>query len=201
MGYEKGTKSEKSSPTIEDGNERSYANVLKYSIKKEESKKYDSFQNERRTNKMPRRPVTNINIQLFLGNCYVCNNFGHKAFDCRMNQKYNQKSPYKEDNSSDPPKGKSHNSFAPLQRYDKECYKCGNLGHIARNYTPLTSIEKGSTTRDKEKIKAWKIIEYGKEKCSIALCATKMRNLWHMDSGCSKHMIGDPSKFVNLKRD
>ena len=67
-----------------------------------------------------------------------------------MNQKHNKKSPYKEDNSSDPPKGRSQNSFAPLQMYDKECYKCGNLGHIARNYKPLTPIEKGVITRDKE---------------------------------------------------
>ena len=116
--------------------------ILKDPVEKGDSKKFDCFQNERRTNKIPRRPVTNINLQVFLGNCYVCNNFGHKAFDCWMNQKHNQKYPYKEDNSSDPPKGKSHNSFAPLQRYGKDYYKSGNLGHIARNGKPLTPIEK-----------------------------------------------------------
>ena len=33
----------------------------------------------------------------------------------------------------------------------------------------------------------------------IALCATEKQNLRHLDSGCSKHMIGDPNKFITLK--
>ena len=80
MGHEKGMKSEQSSPTIQDGNKKRYADVLKDSVEKGDSKKSNSFQNERRTNKIPRRPVTNINLQVFLGNCYVCNNFGPKAY-------------------------------------------------------------------------------------------------------------------------
>ena len=36
--------------------------------------------------------------------------------------------------------------------------------------------------------------------CSLALCATEKQNLWHVDSGCSKHMTGDPNKFISLKR-
>ena len=37
------------------------------------------------------------------------------------------------------------------------------------------------------------------ESSMIALCATKSQNLWHLDSGCSKHMTGDSSKFITLK--
>ena len=33
----------------------------------------------------------------------------------------------------------------------------------------------------------------------ISLCATEKQNLWHLDSGCSKHMTGDPNKFIKLK--
>ena len=33
----------------------------------------------------------------------------------------------------------------------------------------------------------------------ISLCATESQNLWHLDSGCSKHMTGDPIKFITLK--
>ena len=35
----------------------------------------------------------------------------------------------------------------------------------------------------------------------IALCTTEKQNLWHLDSGCSKHMTGDPNKFIKLKDD
>ena len=64
----------------------------------------------------------------------------------------------------------------------------------------MNPIEKGAKTRD-EKGEAWKRIEYVKEKCSISLCAIEKKNLWHVDSVCSKHMTGDPSKFIGLKRD
>ena len=37
------------------------------------------------------------------------------------------------------------------------------------------------------------------ESSMITLCATESQNLWHLDSGCSKHMTGDPSKFITLK--
>ena len=35
----------------------------------------------------------------------------------------------------------------------------------------------------------------------IALSVTKKQNLWHIKSGCSKHMIGDPNKFISLRKD
>ena len=40
-----------------------------------------------------------------------------------------------------------------------------------------------------------------KESSMISLCATKKQNLWHLDSGCSKNMIGGPKKFIKLKDD
>ena len=38
-----------------------------------------------------------------------------------------------------------------------------------------------------------------KETSMISLCATESKKLWHSDSGCSKHMISDPIKFITLK--
>ena len=49
-----------------------------------------------------------------------------------------------------------------------------------------------------EERKVWK--KKDDVECSIALCATEKQNLWHVDNGCSKHMIGDPNKFISLKR-
>ena len=55
-----------------------------------------------------------------------------------------------------------------------------------------------SKSQGKEERIAWK--KKDDVECSLALCATEKQNLWHMDSGCSKHMIGDPTKFLSLKR-
>ena len=38
-----------------------------------------------------------------------------------------------------------------------------------------------------------------KESSLISLCAMKSQNLWNLDNGCSKHMTGDPKKFITLK--
>ena len=54
------------------------------------------------------------------------------------------------------------------------------------------------TSKFQDKGIAWK--RKGDVECSLPLCATEKQNLWHMDSGCSKHMTGDPTKFLSLKR-
>ena len=36
--------------------------------------------------------------------------------------------------------------------------------------------------------------------CSLSLCATEKQNIWHVDSGFSKDMRGDPNKFMSLKK-
>ena len=54
--------------------------------------------------------------------------------------------------------------------------------------------------QDKKQKIYWKKHEE-KESSMISLCATEKQNLWHLDSGCSKHMIGDPNKFIKLRKD
>ena len=49
---------------------------------------------------------------------------------------------YKKNSSSNKPKVRNHNFFLPLQRYDIECYKCNNHGHIERDCNLMTSTEK-----------------------------------------------------------
>ena len=123
---------------------------------------------------------------IFFGHCYSCNNFGHKALNCRA---YGKLRAYKKNASSNKPKGRNHNFFAPLQRYDIECYKCNNHGHIARYCKLMTPTKKAATKefQDKKQRKDWKK-KKEEEKSMIALCATKKQNIWHIHSGCSKHM-------------
>ena len=40
-----------------------------------------------------------------------------------------------------------------------------------------------------------------KEISMISLCTTEKQYICHMDSGCSKHMTGDPTKFKKLRKD
>jgi hypothetical protein len=77
--------------------------------------------------------------------CYSCNNFGHKAINCRAYAKgrnnwnrsryanpmnhYEGNYPIKSCETFD----KSYYKFGALG-YEIECYKCNNFGHIARNY-------------------------------------------------------------------
>ena len=44
-----------------------------------------------------------------------------------------QTSFYKKSGTRSNPEGRNYNSFSHLHSYSIECYKCGNLGHIARN--------------------------------------------------------------------
>ena len=59
-------------------------------------------------------------------------------------------------------------------------------------------MDDASKSKNKEESIAWK--KKDDVECSLALCASEKQNLWHMDSRCSKHMTGDPTKFLSLKR-
>ena len=85
---------------------------------------------------VPKRP--NRYQQIFLGHCYSCNNFGHKALNCRSYGKLHE---YKKKSSSNKPKG-NHNLFTLLQKYDIECYKCNNHGHIKIDCKLMTPTRK-----------------------------------------------------------
>ena len=71
---------------------------------------------------------------------------------------------------------------------------------MARNcklMTPTKNIV-ASKFQDKNQKKDWKKKEENK-RSMISLCAREKQDLWHIDSGFSKHMTGDPTKFIKLK--
>jgi hypothetical protein len=47
-----------------------------------------------------------------------------------------------------------------------------------------------------ENVKVWKKKE--SDKCGLVLSAQRKMNPWYIDSGCSKHMMGDKGKFLSL---
>ena len=113
--------------TNQGGNTKIYAEALKSPVKKEESKKASlSSQEKNKNNISPKIP--NRYLQIFLGYCYSCNNFVHKALNSRTKRK---ESKYKKKPLSIKTKG-NKNMFSLLQQYGIECYKCNNHGHMER---------------------------------------------------------------------
>ena len=177
------------------GGKKSYAEILKTLEKREVNKKAGLISQDKNKNNISPK-IPNRYLQIFLGYCYSCNNFGHTALNCRTKRK---ESEYKKMPSSIKTKG-NKNMFSLLQQYDIECYNCNNHGHMARdcklkNPTRNSNATQSPSTKQK---KYWREKEEH-ESSMIALCATKNQNLWHLDSGCLKHMTGDSSKFITLK--
>ena len=81
---------------------------------------------------------------------------------------------YKKNSPSDKPKERNHNRFTLLQRYDLECYKCNNHGHMARDCKLMTPTRETISlkSQDTKQKKYWSKGEE-KESSMIALCATK----------------------------
>jgi hypothetical protein len=73
---------------------------------------------------------------IFFGLCYACNNFGHKAVNCRANNRNNN---YFEIHTQrgysrrpSETQRRSYNKFESLST-EVECYKCNNFGHMDKN--------------------------------------------------------------------
>ena len=103
-----------------DGNQRTYVVVLMSQIKREESKK--SASPLQITEMIPKRPVTSKHQQLFLGNYYICNNFGHMARNCKLKIHVEKgitshTSDYKKNITRNNLKGRNYNYFSPVQIY------------------------------------------------------------------------------------
>jgi hypothetical protein len=86
-----------------------------------------------------------------------------------------------------------NNNFDLLNN-EIECYICHNYGHKSvdcrlKNYEP-------DLNSPAENVKFWKKKE--SDKCGLVLSAQRKMNPWYIDSGCSKHMMGDKGKFLSL---
>jgi hypothetical protein len=147
-----------------------------------------------------RSPLTPRYQNFFLGHCYTCKNFGHKAINCRINErnKYtrNMHGVNRRYGNNCGFVNRSYNSFYPLMDKNIVCYKCNYLGHKARDCRYMNEDVPMPT-------KVWRRKEIpNNEDCRIALTAEKCKeeDEWYIDSGCSSHMTGDQDKFISLKR-
>jgi len=94
---------------------------------------------------------------------------------------------------------KHNNSDENNNRYDllfsePKCYICHNYGHKAANCR-LRNFKRDSNPTT-ENFKIWKKKE--DVKCRLVLSGPPKNSPWYIDSGCSKHMTRDKSKFLTL---
>jgi hypothetical protein len=100
---------------------------------------------------------------IFLGLCYSCNNFGHKAINCRAYAK--NRSNYEGYSRMNNYLRKPHeayninyNSFGSLNN-EVECYKCNNFGHMAKDcrlIVPPKEPKQDFNNHVKEPSRIWK---------------------------------------------
>ena len=139
-------------------------------------------QSNKRAEPRPRTRYQN----LFLGYSYRCHNFGHKAINCRAYQRKEFVLIKKENENAKHYSSRNHNRFETLNKH-VECHKCNNFGHTVEECrSKWTTFTKGAG--------------YHYENCTIALQAQDRAKQWCVDSGCSKHMTGDESKFITLNK-
>ena len=101
LGFVKEKKPEIFPVTNQEGSKKSYVEVLKTPTKKERSKKVGLISQDINANNIaPKRP--NRYLQIFLGHYFSCNNFGHKALNCKTKRKVSK---YKRKSSSNKMKG------------------------------------------------------------------------------------------------
>jgi hypothetical protein len=153
----------------------------------------------------------------FYGYWFFYSKFAHKYITCSLKFRYEQSS-YSRNNqqrlrqpSNKQPHTINHvmvgrrmqvkhnNSYENNNCYDllfsePECYVFHNYGHKAadcclRNY----KLDLNPTA---ENFKVWKKKE--DDKCRLVLSSQRQKNPQYIDSGCSKHMTGDKSKFLTL---
>ena len=142
LGFVKENKPEIFPVTNQDGSKKIYAEVLKTPAKRERRKKVVLISQDKNWNNLaPKRP--NRYLQIFLGHFFACNNFGHKALNCRTERIFFE---YKKKSSSNKSKG-DKNLITLIQKYDIECYKCNNHGHIARDCKLKASTNNTVTTK------------------------------------------------------
>jgi hypothetical protein len=161
---------------------------------------YRRIDHEPRWTTSQRSPLTPRYQNFFLGHCYTCKNFGHKAINCRINErnKYarNMNGVNRRYGNNRGFVNRSYNSFYPLMDKNIVCYKCNYLGHKARDCRYMNEDVPMPTT-------VWRRKEIpNNEDYRIALTAEKCKeeDEWYIDSGCSSHMTGDQDKFISLKR-
>jgi hypothetical protein len=152
---------------------------------------------------MPRIRTSFRYQNFFHGYYFYCSNFGHNIANCQIKFRDMQLRRSRNKKSS------QHRTKQPMSRQsctyhfyllnnELECYKCHEFGHKAANYHLKNYKEDPRIKPLARNANTWK--KKYSEKCGLVLLAQKQKNPWYIDSGCSKHMIGDKDKFLSISK-
>ncbi|KAG6471563.1 hypothetical protein ZIOFF_069007 [Zingiber officinale] len=110
-------------------------------------------------------------------------------------------------NGGSRPGGASKN-YGDRKKFSGECYNCGKVGHMAKDYWSKKRFVQSNiaTSNSKENSEddwdAEALMDT--EEKNLALTTTPeqidYKNDWIVDSGCSNHMTGDKEKLQNLSQ-
>jgi hypothetical protein len=101
---------------------------------------------------------------------------------------------------------RSYNMFESLST-EVECYKCNNFGHMTKDCKMIVPSrepqQNNNIHRQEPQKRTWirKHNQYSNEECTLALQYKQKKRGWYVDSGCSKHMIGDRDMFLTLRKE
>jgi hypothetical protein len=145
----------------------SYADALKGSLRREDNKENmiplnivphkhkSTFPTKVKNDRKKTITRRNTPKHLFIGYCYSCNNFGHKAVHCKAYGQYNRRNIQRYKNNKYMTEKRNYNSFSPLQNFNIECKKCNNYGHKTRECRlPMQSLKTGNPNKHNKK--TWK---------------------------------------------
>jgi hypothetical protein len=228
LGYNQTEKGSSSKTTEQETYPKSYAETIKGDRKIYKEDYRDTppprrfrFQNQQPTDRPQeeegfrretpfRRSSTPRYQTIFFGLCYACNNFGHKAMNCRANNRninnlesHTQKGYPRRPSET---QRRSYNRFESLST-EVECYKCNNFGHMAKycrmTVPPREPQQNNNSHRQEPHKRTWirKHNQYSNEECTLSLQAKQKKRGWYVDNGCSKHMTGDKDMFLTLRKE
>ena len=142
----------------------------------------------------PRRYPSIRYENIFLGHCYACKKFGHKVVHYKayirnncmrnINDYVYPKDNLANDRSTQGIANKNYNPFSPLMDQNIVCYKCNNIGHMARNCRNME--ENASIIKEEKPTTIWENKQNSsKEDCKQALIVENKEDEWYIDSGFS----------------
>jgi hypothetical protein len=166
----------------------------KYKMIPDKKQRYQNMEQQ-----MPRIRPSFRYRNLFHGYCFYCSNFGHKIANCQINfrdmqLRRSRNKKYLQHRTKQPMSRKSCTNQFDLLNNDLKFYNCHNFGHKAASFHMKNFKGDPRIKPLARNASTWK--KKYSEKCGLVISAQRQKNPCYIDSGCSKHMIGDKSNFM-----